>query len=325
MQGRRTAATLICLASSSSSTRLCPALAMTTTSRNGSSSSSSSSRVNLLDLASAAVACTVTASRSIRKISQPVGDSENSKNTRFKEDGSFVTDADFAAQGVIVQAIRSVSKDVRFVGEESEEEMATHIGQHVFLEDDILQRTRNEIWLRYHEKDTTVDRLPLAHTKSDDVTGKEESVTQEGLEVPSDCIVEASRVAVIVDPLDGTKSYAHHEYDCVSILIAIILDNKPCFGVIGKPFGYSGLPSILDTECAAVYGGPLIKGVYVAGDKAVKPTPIDASAAVEDLPRAVISGSRSKGVVQDFCLHLGEKGKSTLLSRSMKNSFLIPY
>ena len=109
-------------------------------------------------------------------------------------------------------------------------------------------------------------------------------------------IVDTDRVSVFVDPLDGTKSYARADYEYVTILIAIILDNKPCFGVICKPFGIENSPSILDTGCFAIYGGTLLNGVYIAGgDECQKP-----AAAEGSLPRAVISQSRSKGIVSDI-------------------------
>jgi len=223
-----------------------------------------------------------------------------------------VTDADFAAQGVIVQAVRSVSEHIRIVGEESAEEMAAHIGQHDFLDDNVLKRTQQEIRLRYHQKQ--VDTLPLAEGMSPDDNSDDAKVEEalRGLVDPDDCVVDASRVGIIVDPLDGTKSYAHGEYDAVSILICIILDYQPYFGVIGKPFGYlpaAQLTSMLDTKCVTIYGGPLLKGVYIAGGKTLQPSPITATDNNKDgLPRAVISGSRSKVVVHDFCVHLGEKG-----------------
>jgi 3'(2'), 5'-bisphosphate nucleotidase len=265
-------------------------------------------KVNLLDLASACVACTEAASKAIQKIAQP-DEKDSQKNTRLKEDGSFVTDADFAAQGIIVQAVRSVSEYVRIVGEESAEEMAAHIGKHGFLEDAVLKRTQQEIRLRYHHKQ--VETLPLAQgVSATDGHSSDAAIAEllKGLVDPDECVVEASRVGVIVDPLDGTKAYAHGEYDAVSILICIILDNQPYFGVIGKPFGYlegAHLTSMLDTSCVTIYGGPLLKGVYIAGGKTIEASPI-AAEKEEDFPRAVISGSRSKGVVHDFCLHLAK-------------------
>jgi 3'-phosphoadenosine 5'-phosphosulfate (PAPS) 3'-phosphatase len=272
--------------------------------------------VNLLDLASACVACTVTASRSIRQIAQPVHSDDNgdgSKNIRLKDDGSFVTDADFAAQGVIVQAVKSICPELNIVGEESAEEMAQHMGQHAVLDEPIFQRTRREIRLRYkqqlQEQQTGSVILPLAHREAGYDEQESDAETIDVANDPLDKTVDASRVTVIVDPLDGTRSYAHGEYDAVSILIAIIVDNEPCFGVIGKPFGYPGLTPILDTGCVSIYGGPLLGGVFVAGGNAIVSEALASGddAVTEDLPRAVISASRSKGVVHDFCVHLGSK------------------
>jgi 3'-phosphoadenosine 5'-phosphosulfate (PAPS) 3'-phosphatase len=250
--------------------------------------------VNILDLAAAAVACTVTASRSIRNISAHHHDGTDQKNTRYKPDGSFVTDADFKAQGVIVQAIRSVSAHVRVVGEESEDEMAQHV-EADFLDPNVLQKTRRELYLRITNDNDATCPMPLSMETTD--------ATE--IIFPDEYEVDASRVTLIVDPLDGTKSYAHGDYDCVSILIAIILDNKPCFGVVGKPFGYTGLAPIWNSGCVAIYGGPQCNdSVYVAGGGRVQVKPIES---MDELPRAVISSSRSNGVVHDFCVFLGEK------------------
>jgi 3'-phosphoadenosine 5'-phosphosulfate (PAPS) 3'-phosphatase len=372
-----------------------------------SSSGGSSGKVNLLDLAAAAVACTVSAGRTIQHISQPrnnnehhdnndnndddddddgdkkddtnntnsIKSSNNScrKNTQLKPDGTLVTDADFAAQGIIVQALLSVSPDICIMGEESEQDMQRHVGKYLYTYDDeclnadILQRTKRELLLRRRKSqqqqqqqqqqsaaaaaaaaavarqsplsngntchgndddDDFIRHLPLAPITSDSTAaaagaanaeeedGSSSSVLLELTEEDLDeVVVDASRVVCIVDPLDGTKSYAHGEYDCVSILIAIIVDNEPHFGVIGKPFGYSGFSSIRDTSCATIYGGPLTRGVFVAGGQQIIASPINNNnnnnnANEEDnnsLPKAVISTSRSTGVVHDFCVHLGEK------------------
>ena len=124
-------------------------------------------KVNLLDLVSACIACTNTASVAIETIQN-----EQAKNTRVKEDGSFVTDADYIAQGVIVNAIHSVSPNIRIIGEESAEEMAQHMKSHSesiqkILADknlNIIQRTNYEVRLRYHKK--PIDVCPLASLSS---------------------------------------------------------------------------------------------------------------------------------------------------------------
>jgi 3'-phosphoadenosine 5'-phosphosulfate (PAPS) 3'-phosphatase len=324
--------------------------------------------VDLLELAAASVVSCVAASRKIRRLL-------DRKNARLKADGSFVTDADYLAQGAIVEAIRGVSQHVRIVGEESAEEMAAHVGRdeeeqeqeeagggagaagpsepgsRKWLDQEILERTREELRIRLRRAEGGAEMsdpasdsaspaaLPLSQIPAPAVAGTGAAgALASSAPPPSDpaaVVVDASRVSVIVDPLDGTKSYAHGDYDSVSILVGIVLDDAdPCWGVIGKPFGYTGLPSIGDTGCVAIYGGSLVRGVYVAGrDDPVRPPPPrhgeDLSSASADnagagappddgaepnkrqrrlLPRAVISSSRSGGVVQEFCSYLGQKG-----------------
>jgi 3'(2'), 5'-bisphosphate nucleotidase len=285
---------------------------MSTISPRAAATTTITAKVNLLDLASSCIACTEAAGRVIKKIAEPNNQSDSQKNTRFKDDGSFVTDADFAAQGIIVQAIQSVSPDVRIVGEESAEEMAAHAGKYGCFESSVFERAKQEIRLRYHRKH--IDPMPLGQgikMIGDNNEETDEKVVESlnGISDPDECYVDASRVVVIVDPLDGTKSYAQGEYDAVSILISIVVDNEPIFGVIGKPFGYlegANLTTILDCCCVIVYGGPLLKGVYVAGGREIVALPIS-SYNLDNLPRAVISSSRSAGIVQDFCDHLAEQ------------------
>jgi 3'-phosphoadenosine 5'-phosphosulfate (PAPS) 3'-phosphatase len=246
----------------------------------------SHSQINLLDLAASAVAATVAAAHPIRELAEH-------QHARLKGDGSIVTDADFSAQGAIMHTMQQVSSNVRIVGEESEEEMSRHVHYATTSDERVYTLARNEVLMRYHNIE---GRPPL----SSETSGEDESFTSvvlpKGEQGQDKYIVDVDRVSVLVDPLDGTKSYARADYEFVTILIAIILDNKPCFGVICKPFGIEGSPSILDTGCFAIYGGTLLNGVYIAGgDECQKPAVAEGS-----LPRAVISQSRSKGIVKDF-------------------------
>ena len=260
--------------------------------------------VNLMELASACVACTAEASRKIRFIANMDGNDEGdlqNKNTRSKADGSVVTDADFTAQGIIVQAVQAVHSGVTIVGEESAEEMK----EHTQPEDQTMIEERNalqdlaakELWMRRWKNATSP--LPLSSEMSDLSAAKEP--TEQDLR---DMIVDISRVRVIVDPLDGTKSYARGDYDDVSILIGIVLDDvDPVFGVVGKPFGYTDMNPMLDTHCVTIYGGSLVNGVFSAGvEEPITKSPLG------ERPRAVISSGRSAGIVRDFCMHLGTLG-----------------
>lgn len=283
--------------------------ATTITSKSVSSMSiQSPPKVNLLDLASSCVACAEAAARVIKAIAEPSDNlTDSQKNTRLKDDGSFVTDADFAAQGIIVQAIRSISPHVRIVGEESEEEMAVHSGKYGDTDQNILRRTQQELRLRYQGKIS--NPMPLAQGSTPLSSNDDTDGILNGFVDPSECYFDASRVGVVVDPLDGTKSYAQGDYDAVSILIAILVDNEPYFGIIGKPFGYpegANVTSMLDRSCVVLYGGPLLNGVYVAGGKEIVASPLSTDDD-DNLPRAVISSSRSVGVVQEFCSYLAEQ------------------
>ena len=254
----------------------------------------STGKVDLLDLAASALAATVAAARPIRDLSNFGGE----KNARLKGDGSVVTDADFSAQGAIMRTIQQVSGHVRIVGEESEEEMLRHLrddDDDECRESQVYQLAREEVRMRYHNRK---GRPPL----SGDDSRVPSPVDVDKLD-SSDVIVDADRVSVFVDPLDGTKSYARADYNAVTILIAVILDNAPCFGVICKPFGCKETTSILDTGCVAIYGGTLLNGVYVAGGSKLH-NPLRPEG---ELPRAVISRSRSEGIVRDFVDELAAK------------------
>jgi len=288
---------------------------------------SSNKTVNLLDLAASCLSSAIVAADQITSFTK-------TKNARLKHDGSFVTDADMAAQKVIVDGIRKISNLVRIVGEENEEEMrsSTIIGYENQL-DSMYQLAKKEILIRYnykHHDDNDDELLPLA--KQQQQVEEEESATPEIEEtVPSKTTAKATtktnkmevyevdvqRVSIFVDPLDATGSYAKGDYDPVSILVAIVLDNQPCFGVICKPFGYPKQTSILDTESVAIYGGILLDAAYTAGGGAVtrkgsfsskEATEADNNIKQNNLPRAVISSSRSHGIVQNFVTHMGERG-----------------
>jgi 3'(2'), 5'-bisphosphate nucleotidase len=324
--------------------------------------------VSLLDLAAATLSSAIVAADQIKSLAAKQDDNQTlsekieKKNVRLKNDGSYVTDADLAAQQIIVDGIQNVSTAVRIVGEESEEEMKNHaITGHEERCHAMFRLCRQEIGIRY---DRSNEPLPLAQQGSYKLNGhgisakthpansNQEEEEEEETVISSSIVssgasewlqdrmeiyeVDPRRVSVFIDPLDGTKAYAKGDYDPVSILIAIILDQTPCFGVICKPFGYVGQTSILDTGCVVIYGGTLLGGAFTAGGSGVTllssprqsdlsettpcdittTTPTNASTSFEsprgiiqnDLPRAVISSSRSQGIVEDFVTHLGDKG-----------------
>mmetsp|Transcript_10806 Transcript_10806/g.15926 ORF Transcript_10806/g.15926 Transcript_10806/m.15926 type:complete len:393 (+) Transcript_10806:217-1395(+) len=256
--------------------------------------------VNLLDLAGAAVAATAAAAR-------PIRDFVSDNNARLKLDGSIVTDADLAAQAFIVHTLRQVSSNVAIIGEEAPEEMSGQNGDlsltsHNDYISNITRLAKEEVRNRYHGR----TECPLAECSVHPVSQDKEEEEEDNAEFDeSSLIVDANRVRVFVDPLDGTKAYASGDYSIVTILIAIILDGQPTFGVIAKPFRYNHHAALLDTNCVVVYGGVLLHShVYFAGVSescSVPPLPVDRP------PRAIISSSRNEGVVKDFCTALAKQ------------------
>ena len=291
---------------------------MTGSPTNG-SSSDNSTKVNLLDLSAAAISSAIVAADQITALAGSANENNTSsgenKNARLKIDGSFVTDADMAAQQIIVDALyNKVSSEIRIVGEENEEEMRKRaITGHETRLESIFQLARKEISIWYHGNSTdnnSQEPLPLAQQQSKTEAQPQELDSDIKIDKMQEYEIETNRVTVWIDPLDATNSYANGDYGPVSILVAIVVDQTPCFGVICKPFGYPGQPSVLDTGCMVVYGGTLLGAAYIAGSGRIQSRSSKQKHdfdLVTDLPRAVISKSRSKGI-QDFVNYLAEKG-----------------
>lgn len=280
-------------------------------------------------------------------------DVDNSIASRIKVDGTIITDADGAAQQVIVDAIRKISSEVSIVGEESfEEERCTtrnniimnnidHYNNNLSISyDEIYSSVRDEIQRRLRDFDHYLNAVSKGETQDDLGTAIRDFIKMYSINGADDVShMPCSRVSVFIDPLDGTKSYAKGKYEAVSILVCIILDNTPIFGVICKPFGKHGQPSLRNTGCFACYGGILLKGAYVAGGDLTMScqqqraalltrkssstkrsyddiTPgnksdhngVDPTTKSTALPRAVISKSRAGGVVGKCIDALSEKG-----------------
>lgn len=156
--------------------------------------------------------------------SQPI--QQFKTNSRTKHDGSLVTDADGAAQAIIYSQIQKYN--IKIVGEESELEMQRESYQEY-----------QDLQLLQH-----VEQIMNLHSIN--------------------TIEDSKKVAVIVDPLDGTSAYAKGNYEAVTILVAIIVENIPVFGVICKPFRVgTDIPSFDHSGCSVIYGGTLLNGAFV--------------------------------------------------------------
>jgi len=253
--------------------------------------------VDLLELASTAVASSISAGTIIRQYAKQfdeqiyqcsVDKNQNNRDdvkfmgsTRAKADGTLVTDADSAAQFIIVGALRQISKSIRIVSEEDRENSGRYQG----FSQCSLANISQEV---YHTIDSTRREANIAQYNNEEI------------------LVEPSRISVFVDPLDGTNQYAKGNYGSVSTLVGIVVDNVPIFGVICKPFGqessiFTGGNRNSD-EVFTLYGGILTKGVHVYGHEEKVPK------RKIETPKAVISSSRSNGIVRQCIDFLHEQG-----------------
>jgi len=272
-----------------------------------------SGRVNLLDLAAASLSSVMEVSAPIRELNPLYTNNLKIKNNKqissdlkshIKVDGTIVTTADALAQRIIIRALRRVSTHVRIVGEESAEDVKQ-------LQDEQMQNCLEK--LQNDQQDFSIEaKKELMKRRNTSRREADGFIRNMALE---DDEVDASLVSIFVDPLDGTKKYAEGDFDVVTILIGIVVRNRPCFGIICKPFGQSTClqtSSWGDPECFVVYGGVLVDGVYHAGGAEIrKSISYKLSDAIPNIPssgRAIISSSRSGGIVRKCVDYLSQLG-----------------
>ena len=239
-----------------------------------------SQTIDLFTLATHCIYATLLASKPIQEL-------KTSSRTRTKHDGSLVTDADGAAQYIIYSQIKSLHSSLRIVGEESDLEMMhrkdyKHDSLELVAADSIPASVLDSTFTS-----ASVSTPASASTSATQQSSKEESstlfdkvdeimqyhraqndhISTHNTDTTSDTIIDHQRVSIVVDPLDGTSSYAKGYYEAVTILVAIIVDNIPVFGVIVKPFQVgTQLPCFEKTGSSAIYGGTLIDGAFVMGE-----------------------------------------------------------
>lgn len=268
----------------------------TTTTSSTSTAATNTTTLHLPTLATHCIYSTLLASNTIQNMANiPIQDSKHHQQqqhqqktpskSRIKEDGSIVTDADGAAQRIIYNEIYKVCKEIKITGEESDLEMDQYHSEEMEKEDSSFSLDKNsndfqwiqqEVNLHFHSiyNNNNNNNIHNLNTNNQRTAPMDESCTE----------VDCSRVCVFVDPLDGTSSYAKGEYDAVTILIAIVLDNVPIFGVIGKPFvnhndsvtnNMSSHENDVcqpwkDTGCSIIYGGSLLQGAFYLGGGELK-------------------------------------------------------
>ena len=166
-------------------------------------------------------------------------------------DGALVadaqTEADRRVEALLLAALARAHAEVVVVGEESSE---------------------GEMDGEMREADVEAARRLVEGARSTEaeLAASQEAGWPEALREP----VDASRVVVYADPLDGTNEYAGGEREAVTVLMGVAVDGRPVAGVIHQPFhGYDARAAAdgqTDERLAplgrTVWGGP---GVGVRG------------------------------------------------------------
>jgi 3'(2'), 5'-bisphosphate nucleotidase len=141
------------------------------------------------------------------------------------------TEADRRVEAHVLRALRAFCPELTVVAEESYENPDAAIP-----ESDDFADLPNDVA-------ATVAPFPASPKKGHagahaPVTNEARAALAGGLDWPPHLLepVDASRVTVFVDPLDGTNEFAAGARECVTCLMGVAVDGSPVVGIIGQPF-----------------------------------------------------------------------------------------
>ena len=162
--------------------------------------------------------------------------------SRTKDDGTIVTDADGESQRIITSYIKSISTQIRIVGEETNDEIQiSQKGYHRKTWWGISPGSKRKLLCKEKQSEEYIcDLVTLEIKKRCREQQQQLQLHLQQEQNDSTRFVHPERISIYVDPLDGTGAYAKGQYEAVTILVGIMLDNVPIFGIIVKPFGHQG-------------------------------------------------------------------------------------
>ena len=117
---------------------------------------------------------------------------------------------------------------------------------------------------------------------------------EKGLDWPPHLLepVDASRLTVFVDPLDGTNEFAAGARECVTCLMGVAVDGSPVVGIIGQPFFERDEKKKNANDAGRVVWGGRGLGVMGAETKA-SPESLPSSSDVDNKKRMVCAVNRA--------------------------------
>mmetsp|Transcript_35993 Transcript_35993/g.73424 ORF Transcript_35993/g.73424 Transcript_35993/m.73424 type:complete len:415 (-) Transcript_35993:249-1493(-) len=197
---------------------------------------------------------------------------------------SALTEADEAAHRAIVGSLREAWGDeLRIVGEEDDDEDLANTLAEMTFEPPL-------------DRDLFVD------------------------EIGETADIDASKITIFVDPLDGTREFVEGRLENCQVLVGIAIDGKAIAGAVGIPF----LDGTMDNESTVIYGidgmGTGVKGATLTRG----PYPLDKHIDGVKYPRPHHATGDSTAEVMDACRQRTIKrfGGSTVIYGGAGNKIL---
>lgn len=183
---------------------------------------------------------------------------------------SALTEADKNAQHAIVGSLRA-----EWCGDKDDDELLKIIGEED--DDEELTKSLTEATFDALDRERFEDEIPSDESGED--------------------AIDAKRVTVFVDPLDGTREFVEGRLENCQVLVGIAIDGEAVAGAIGLPFPQGNL----ETDSTIIYGLDGMGTGVVGATLTRGPFPLERNIDGEKFPRPHHATSDSDADVMDAC------------------------
>lgn len=183
---------------------------------------------------------------------------------------SALTEADTAAQRAIVGSLRA-----EWLGDEDDDNMMKIVGEED--DDEELVKSLAETTFEALDRKRFAEEMPSDESREDGI--------------------EADRVTIFVDPLDGTREFVEGRLENCQVLVGIAIDGEAVAGAIGLPFPEGNL----DTEPTIIYGLDGMGTGVVGATLTRGPFPLERYSDVTKYPPPHHATGDYKGEIMEAC------------------------
>lgn len=183
---------------------------------------------------------------------------------------SALTEADTAAQRAIVGSLRA-----EWLGDEDGDNLIKIVGEED--DDEELAKSLAEATFEPLDRDRFAEEIPSDESGEDGI--------------------EANRVTIFVDPLDGTREFVEGRLENCQVLVGIAIDGEAVAGAIGMPFPQGNL----ETESTIIYGLDGMGTGVVGATLTRGPFPLERHTDGTKYPRPHHATGDYKGEIMEAC------------------------